>query len=139
MQVPAAFHLPEVCRQIYFEAALTSYRQNMFALNSGHLSTKNSITRLMAAQRRAIRSVLFTPGLLYEHLDKHFLTWYKSMTHTLPNLKNICVPRSTLLDTKLIFYDYRSTLASNYEKVDQALILKRLKSVYGDEINIQFE
>ncbi|KAJ8110974.1 hypothetical protein OPT61_g6316 [Boeremia exigua] len=53
-RIIAAFHLPEVCRQIYAETALTSYRENVFLYD---YDNKSMVLALMAAQRRAITTL----------------------------------------------------------------------------------
>lgn len=53
-KTPSAFHLPEVCRHIYAETALMSYRGNVFIYDVRHLKPMN---RLLLVQRRAITSI----------------------------------------------------------------------------------
>lgn len=62
----AAFHLPEVCRQIYAEAALLSYTQNNFVCYGYPVGRNHPAARLMAAQRRAITSIQPTPRLVHD-------------------------------------------------------------------------
>jgi hypothetical protein len=58
---PAAFHLPEVCRQIYAETALISYKTNTFVCTEVVVSRRHPMARLMAAHRRAIKSLELFP------------------------------------------------------------------------------
>jgi len=54
---PAAFHLPEVCRQVYAETALTSYKINTFICHDIVVSRTRPMARLVAAQRRAVTTL----------------------------------------------------------------------------------
>jgi hypothetical protein len=62
---PSAFHLPEVCRQVYVETALTSYKANAFICEMTILSQTQPMRRLMAAQRRAVTTLEPMPRALY--------------------------------------------------------------------------
>jgi hypothetical protein len=67
--VPLAFRLPEVCRQIYSEAALTSYKENVFRLyDSGCLS---KLLQLNTAQRNAITALEASPGFLADLVESY--------------------------------------------------------------------
>ncbi|KAJ4382930.1 beta transducin [Didymella sp. IMI 355093] len=85
----AAFHLPEVCRQVYSETVLTSYRENVFLCDSVYPATKTSFGRLKAAQRKAITAVEFNPWVLYSHVA--LISTIQPVTSTLPNMKVISV------------------------------------------------
>lgn len=64
-----AFRLPEVCRQIYSEAALTSYKENIFRLyDSGCLS---KLLGLITAQRNAITALEASPGFLADLVESY--------------------------------------------------------------------
>lgn len=56
-RLPAAFHLPEVCRQIYSETALTAYTHSTFIVGEDCLTFQNDLNFLQNAQRRAISSI----------------------------------------------------------------------------------
>lgn len=56
-RVPLAFRLPEVCRQIYSETALTAYRENTFVYGELHWMYRSAKLQLSAAQRRAMTSI----------------------------------------------------------------------------------
>lgn len=61
-KIPSAFHLPETCRQIYSETALSAYSHSTFTFGIEFLNYHNGITRLKAVQRRAIKSVEPSPN-----------------------------------------------------------------------------
>lgn len=92
----SAFHLPEVCRQVYAETALTSYRENSFVCDTIYIKRKHSMSRLMIAQRRAITTLEMDPEaflvmlLRYERLTPVYLR------DVLPNVRSLTVSLSAL-------------------------------------------
>jgi hypothetical protein len=53
----SAFHLPEVCRQIYSETAVLGCKLNTFVITTSHLNYKNWAIGLLPVYRRAIQSI----------------------------------------------------------------------------------
>ena len=138
-KLPSAFHLPEVCRQIYSETALTAYRHNTFIIEIAHMTSRNSLVRLMAAQRRAIASVILGPNVLCRHLRSDFLTKHKPLTHKMPNLAIIVITEAAL---QRVEFMYKNNSMSNIFEKKPALrahIVQKLQVVYGDGLEVQFE
>lgn len=140
-KLQTAFHLPEVCRQVYSETALTAYQQSTFIFENHHMTTRNAITHLMAAQRRAIESVQVTPAVLRIHLSKDFLQRHKPLTHKhkLPNLKTIVVPRAALGYLRWWPWISKSIPDPRGDDELQAYIVRKLKAIYSDHVEVEFE
>jgi hypothetical protein len=85
----AAFHLPEVCRQIYIETALLSYSSNIFLVDSDSLLCKSWASKeILLAQRDAIARVELGPDILrtqlwFDHEPKNSLRQrsFRNLTH----------------------------------------------------------
>jgi hypothetical protein len=128
---PASFHLPEVCRQIYSEAALTAYQQNVFLFNGPLVQTNRYFNRLMAVQRRAIKSVEIGAVRLYATMRGLQVV---PMTDKLPNLKYILVSAPALK-----YAQYADELQNSTNKDWQIAVSRRLREVEGDNIKVEFE
>lgn len=141
VKLPAAFHLPEVCRQIYSETALTSYQQNTFIYASHHLSSASSMTRLIVAQRRAITSIKISPNALYQHLKGLYGRPRKSITSKLPNLKTILVTRHALRFTRANLKRRSIVPGSRYWSKYQwkLLIRQKLQEQEGASVEVKFK
>jgi hypothetical protein len=64
-----AFHLPEVCRQIYIETATQAYSSNIFLAGIDALSCKNwAREKFSLAQRDAVARVELDSSALYKQL-----------------------------------------------------------------------
>ncbi|KAJ4341963.1 beta transducin [Ascochyta clinopodiicola] len=135
----AAFHLPEVSRQVYSETALTSYQQNIFMLDYRNLSTRNSVTRLMAAQRRAITKVEIGYDVLTHYLSVYECHFVKLITDLLPNLEVIFVTTEAL--SHIQGYKPKSSPYQDFrnEEESKAYITSILKEQEGDRIAVEFE
>lgn len=59
-RVASAFHLPEVCRQIYSETALLAYRLSPFTFENMYGEHVSSVRRLKLVQKKAICSIEFS-------------------------------------------------------------------------------
>ncbi|KAG9201555.1 hypothetical protein G6514_005562 [Epicoccum nigrum] len=68
--LPLAFRLPEVCRQIYSEAALTSYKENVFRLYNFRCMSK--LLELNEAQRNAITALEASPSFFLAELVESY-------------------------------------------------------------------
>jgi hypothetical protein len=132
-RLPASFHLPEVCRQIYSEAALTAYQQNIFLIDSSfQRSCHHAFNCLRAVQRRAIKSVEI--GFLRLCATMRGLK-VVPMTDKLPSLKFILVSATALLKTAQV----ADELQHGTEKDWQIAVSRRLREVEGDNIKVEFE
>ena len=87
---PSAYHLPEVCRQVYSETATLAYKLNMFILGASQVLSPNWATMLLPAQREAITRIKPEPRYLMLLVDM-----YATRTHlrgqTQPSLRTIIV------------------------------------------------
>lgn len=92
-EVISAFHLPEVCRQIYAETALTSYRENIFLCDSLSISRTSHMSRLIVAQRRAITTVEFHPRVLWYIIDLEEDKLPRRITTVLPNVRSFSITK----------------------------------------------
>lgn len=134
-RLPAAFHLPEVCRQIYSEAALTAYQQSIFLFNDPFQRSNTVLNRLMPVQRRAINSVGIGVARIYAFMTEH---WPRvvPMTDKLPNLEYILVPAS--VPNCACFETLFQALQIHVDEWEY-VVMRRLREVHGDKINIEFE
>lgn len=106
---PSTFHLPRVCRQIYSETALLSYKANTFVLDHKYYPRSNLIFRLLAVQRREITTIQPTPNLL------HSMVWYepadlrkkKGLLKALPNVRTLVVSTRALRRVQQSVATYR--------------------------------
>lgn len=129
----ASFHLPEVCRQIYSEGALTAYQQNVFLFN-GPLERKyGRFDCLMEVQREAIQSVEI--GATHLNWTIRRYEFAEPMTDVFPNLEHILVSAQALKYTSCGL----PTLRNKVIEEVQTVVLQRLREVYGDNIKIEFE
>ncbi|KAJ8110972.1 hypothetical protein OPT61_g6314 [Boeremia exigua] len=133
LQVEAAFHLPEVCRQIYAETALTAYQQNTFIFKAG------SMACLTAAQRRAITKVQINIGRLHCHMEHDFLQRWNPITHLLPNASCILVTGSALGYLKRHRACFEGTSGREDQVTMQAWVSQNLRNIYGDKMKVVFE
>ncbi|KAF1360417.1 hypothetical protein EJ07DRAFT_154871 [Lizonia empirigonia] len=110
-RVPLAFRLPEVCRQIYSETALTAYRENTFVFDETHWPYKNAKTQLIAAQRRAITSIEPDP---LTFVDMMLLSGYREEIRLkrLPNVETVFVTSRAMRCLEL----HRTRSTSDVEK-----------------------
>lgn len=127
----ASFHLPEVCRQIYSEAALTAYQQNIFMFES----TSEWFDCLRAVQRKAIESVEIGAGRLYATMK---ISQVVLMTNTLPNLRYILVSAPALRHAQN-WYAISGGSQNSTDKDWHGAVMRRLREVNGDNIKIEFE
>lgn len=89
-RIPSAFHLPEVCRQIYSETAIAAYSKSTFVLTDDFITHPSNIKRLKAIQRRAITSIELHHGVLLCGLVYHFVEMPFRQTF-FPNIKTIII------------------------------------------------
>ena len=138
-KLPSAFHLPEVCRQIYSETATLAYRLNTFIADSSLLNYVNWSTRLLPAHRNAISAV--------EPEASFFQTWINSRAGSLrqqsfPKLQRIIVSKESMEEVMTFFeYARRSfSLADPGPLVDfQFWTVHKLKALEGEDIEVEFE
>lgn len=132
--VPVAFRLPEVCRQIYSEAALTAYYENVFML-----ITNSSVEALTLAQRKAITNVRIGHKLLSTYLTRRLRI--KPLRRSLPDLQHIIVSESILENVVMIRYDISDVWPETDDKVAhfKDWMLQRIKSKDGDMIKVTFD
>jgi hypothetical protein len=144
--VPAAFHLPEVCRQIYSETVLTSYRWNVFFIASEDTLLSTWSARLLPAQRTAVTRVQIGPRALGTYLGRSrwasnlSIAHKKSIRNKLPNLKTVlisydgmrCMHRTFLRNPQ---YQLR---ASEDETRWKEQIVKSFQDREGSDIEIKF-
>src|SRR5690242_12349472 len=141
IKVTAAFHLPEVCRQIYAETVLTAYRQNTFVFGVRHTFPNDTFKRLMIAQRRAITKIQIECDYLFWHMvdaNVH-LKYHKRVTDRLPNISTIVVTEAVLRGIKLIFSDRPGTGNFRNEGMWHAWISQKFEKIYGNGIKVAFE
>jgi hypothetical protein len=140
MKVPSAFHLPEVCRQVYSETAILGYSSNTLLLPRQHSFPRNWATGLLPAYRRAITRVEPEPRYLCELVGGHKgLRPIKTLG--LPGLITIVVSRMALSYVSSYYRDYESDEDEEDETDEewQQWIKEMIKKSHGDDIEVVFE
>lgn len=138
---PVAFHLPEVCRQIYVETSLTSYSQNTFYLQSEPWYSSGQLGRLTAAQRGAIKTLQLDPSLLFEHLDPCAIRIVIRglLAGWLPGLETFVVTGAAVAYMKCCT-EYHTPVGENSANKNwKSWITQKLKYVHGSNIEVRFE
>jgi hypothetical protein len=135
-----AFHLPEVCRQVYIETSTLAYSSNIFLVGDESLLCKSWATKMiLLAQRDAISRVELKPCLLGERLLKDYEPIYPLRRRGFRNLTHIHVSFHTQkrLMKEAIYW------VSDYAKTDTSKLLAwceaKLKKTEGSDIVVVFE
>ncbi|KAF3001954.1 hypothetical protein E8E13_007228 [Curvularia kusanoi] len=141
--LPAAFHLPEVCRQIYSEAAMIAYQQNIFMIDDyflGHSKAFHSFTR---AQRGAITGIMTDRYLFISFMCRESsgqVKVAKRMMGALPNLSYILV---TALDSKIGLEQYNLHSRKSGPIIGEAewetKVQRQYKFLFGDKVRVKIE
>jgi hypothetical protein len=131
----STFRFPEVCRQIYFEAGLLTYSQNVFVADNQYWYYCEWPGLVPAAKREAITSV----GLhffLEEYLLERRKYPNKSLRKFFPNLKSIEI----INDIYWIVHwpdQYPDTENVRTQKEWREWVVRKLKEKEGDDIEIK--
>lgn len=145
VRVASAFQLPRVCRQIYSETALRSYRDNTFFLHSTIASEYGSFERLMAAQRRAITTVELRSDILYATTWCGFtgLRDILGVQTILPSVRTLVLSKLAVRYIELDYKNYQpDRLFARYQRTEEewkALIVHELRISVAASIEIRFE
>jgi len=132
----SAFHLPEVCRQIYSETAVLAYKLNIFVVGFG-IGRSNSkwVKSLLPAQRNAITAIAPTDSFL----DDYICGGYgKTLNETFPALKFIEVTGDAL--SRIMCFGTACMGTENLDTPEkwQEWIMERIKKTEGDDIEFEF-
>jgi hypothetical protein len=138
-KLPSAFHLPEVCRQIYSETATLAYKLNIFVINNFHWDAFERyrwIRKRLPAQRNAITAIAPQESVLWEFLDSDM-----SFLDTFPNLEYIEITpetfcRATRDEPVVLRGLVDKVLVTREEK--QQWLLERIRKLDGDGIEVKF-
>ncbi|KAF2831131.1 hypothetical protein CC86DRAFT_463099 [Ophiobolus disseminans] len=91
---PTAFHLPEVCRQIYCDTAIMAYQRHIFIVDSFDLGEESQfIAALLPAQRNAVVAVGPKTRFFESYVSNHY---GKVFRKRFPGLKRIEVAPDAL-------------------------------------------
>jgi hypothetical protein len=133
-----AFHLPEVCRQVYIETATLAYSSNIFLANRDALSCKNwAREKFSLAQRDAIARVELDVCALYKQMRRIpgplRLRGFRGLTH-------IHIPLHVL---RMLVREYYTHYNASYDpdilKKVGAICEAKLKEIEGSHIVVVFE
>jgi hypothetical protein len=136
---PSAFHLPEVCRQIYSETTTLGYSLNVFAVSYNLNYSSNWATGLLAAYRKAITHI--EPDYLYL-LDLVTELERRPMFKALPHITHIFVSEiaiSYLLHISARRHSRLPMTPANTRDEWEAWITGQIKAGQGDHIEVVFE
>ena len=141
--LPAAFHLPEVSRQVYSETATLAYQSNIWVIRAMKPCGKYvyGFTNLLPAQRNAITSVAPTNDCLSFSLGYGYFPG--SMRINFPNIKRIhltalgvdTIRRDKWSDNRFWNDEDQKRTRKQWEE----LITARLKKEVGDDIEVIIE
>ncbi|KAH7076356.1 hypothetical protein BKA63DRAFT_564750 [Paraphoma chrysanthemicola] len=135
-----AFHLPEVCRQIYSETATLAYALNTFIIDFDTGGNKDLIKNLLPAQKNAIRSVMPQFIFFERYVACEYGDVYKrSFKAIIPHLKRVEVPKDAIRLIKT-FNGSRVDPARSWtvEKWQQ-WVVEQVQKKEGDDIDVVFE
>ena len=140
-KLPSAFHLPEVCRQIYAETGVLAYSRSTFAVGISYLSYRNGISRLAPVQRRAITSIELSPAAIRACVYERRM--FKPLKTYFPHLRVVVVSRLALEVVQLgwlgpvaTFDDGSAPLSRDAWKL---WITQALKKREGNDIDVEFK
>ncbi|KAH6638258.1 hypothetical protein C7974DRAFT_470996 [Boeremia exigua] len=141
-RMSSAFHLPEVCRQIYSETVLTSYRENIFVWDFSMFSNKRPMSQLMPVQRRSIQTLQPDRRALHWMMDRGRKLFGNNMLKVLPNLRTLRIDSFALKYVQLFFIthhlDEKQMRLWNQEEW-QDNVAKQLASLTEAGVKILFE
>ncbi|KAF3001953.1 hypothetical protein E8E13_007220 [Curvularia kusanoi] len=130
----SAFHLPEVCRQIYSEIALVAYSMSTFAFGTEYLRSRNGISSLKPVQRRAITSVELEPwglGCCFRRPN------YKLIKDTyFPNLERLIISKAALEYVKVLL---RHEVGNLRDEEWKDHITRALRVREGSTVKVEFK
>jgi hypothetical protein len=133
---PTAFHLPEVCRQIYFETAILAYKLNTFIIDLYIDGNREIMKALLPAQRDAVASVVPESIFFEIYVTNKPI---QSLRTTFPNLKRIEVPSGSL---ELIgsFQRYSDPAKRTWTREQwSSWVVEGVKEKEGNDIEVVFE
>jgi hypothetical protein len=138
----AAFHLPEVCRQVYIETVTLSYSSNIFLVGPGSMVYKNwSKKKILLAQRDAIARVELEYEILDDQIYRHNYLNRSLKQRGFRNLTHIHVPLRTrnllVKDWRRFNYRYIPDLEEPKELLTWCET--RLKQIEGSDLVVVFE
>jgi hypothetical protein len=144
-KISSAFHLPQLCRQIYSETALVAFSSSTFVFDSDYLIYNTGILRLRPAQRRAITSIEPSSGALNRSVSKREhprfklpYAMYKPFKQTFfPNLKTIVVSKYAFKYVQQRVSEERGLNLSENEW--KQWLTQALKQREGEEIQVVFK
>jgi hypothetical protein len=137
----AAFHLPEVCRQVYIETSMLSYSSNIFLVGEESLICRNwAKGEILLAQRDSITRVELELDILNTQLWKtHRRPTYSLKQRSFRNLTHIYVSFHT---QKLLVKDSIHWMLDR-DVTDISKLLtwceKKLKDIEGSDLVVVFE
>jgi hypothetical protein len=137
--LPSAFHLPEVCRQIYSETTTLGYSLNVFAVSYTLDYYPNWATGLLPAYRKAITHI--EPDYLHL-LELVAALERRPMFKALPHITHVFVSEiamSYLLHRSTIHHFIWPITPANTRGEWEAWITEQIKAGQGDHIEVVFE
>jgi hypothetical protein len=137
-----AFHLPEVCRQVYIETATLSYSSNVFLVGPGSMVYKNwSKKKTLLAQRDAIARVELEYDILDDQIYRCHSLGRSLKQRGFRNLTHIHVPLRTRNLLVKGWRKFHFTYTPDLEEPEEFLTWceTRLKQIEGSDLVVVFE
>jgi len=134
-----AFHLPEVCRQMYCDTATLAYQRHTFMVDDYDMGDKDELlSSLLPAQRNAITAMAPASPFFESYIsdpDSH----RKAFRRSFPNLERIVVP-SDALELIIVFNksggkDRTGWTTENW----QQWVVERVEKTEGEDIKVVFD
>jgi hypothetical protein len=143
-KVLLAFHLPEVCRQLYAETAVLAYTLNTFIVDSHFLDYNTWASKLMPAQRNSIKYVVASQDFFSHHAsDQHTLSLKHRAHGPLRNLCHIRIRRDArnqfLGDRSVAYLSNQDLTQDQTQEQWKAWTVRKLKEIEGEEVEVEFE
>jgi hypothetical protein len=132
---PTAFHLPEVCRQIYCETTTLAYKLNTFIIDFDIGGNRSIFLNLLPAQRKAITAA--TPHSIF--FEAYINCGDEEpLRKTLPNLKRVEVSNDAI--SLIMAFRRNDNATRTFTEQDwQASVVEKVKMREGDDIEVVFE
>jgi hypothetical protein len=132
----SAFHLPEVCRQIYAETAILGYKHNTFVVGYGiGRTTKTWASKLLQVQKEAIASLAPTDMFLETYISNMYR---KSLREHFPGLRHVEVGAGCVDLCRRFMSAHLDPEKKMTTEDWQELIAKKINEKEGTDIEVAF-
>jgi hypothetical protein len=142
-RLPAAFHLPEVSRQIYSETATLAYHTNTFAVDHMMMYKGSEWTKCLLSVQKAGVTAIAPTGDAVHYYFRPALNRTQIFTDIFPNLRRVEISKSSVEVVRMYECEDDETEDDSLKKrlrgQWQEEIATKIREADGDKIDIIFE